>query len=85
MMLVLEGVLPPPLAEVLREEAETAAFEDGRKTAGRFAREVKANDQATPSPTRDAILEKARAALMAPRCAASKSMAASSPTSAPMA
>lgn len=65
MMLVLDGVLPKPLAQVLREEAETAAFEDGRKTAGRFAREVKANDQAAPSPARDAILEKARAALMA--------------------
>lgn len=65
MMLALEGVLTPTEAQVLRAEAETAAFEDGRKTAGRFAREVKANDQAAPSPARDAILEKARAALMA--------------------
>ena len=64
MLLALTGVLTPIEAQVLRDEAQTAAFEDGRNTAGRFAREVKANDQATPGPARDAILDKARAAIL---------------------
>ena len=47
---------PPAEAKVLAEAARSLGFDDGRKTAGRFAREVKANDQAAASPERDAIL-----------------------------
>jgi PKHD-type hydroxylase len=65
MLLALNGILSPTEAQVLRQEAETAAFEDGGKTAGRFARQVKANDQAAPGPARDAILDKVRTSLMA--------------------
>jgi PKHD-type hydroxylase len=62
-MLVLEGVLSRVEAEVLLEEARTLTFDDGAKTAGRFARAVKANDQAAASPARDAIFDKVRSAL----------------------
>ena len=62
-MLVLEGVLSRVEAEVLLEEARTLAFDDGAKTAGRFARAVKSNDQAAASPARDAIFDKVRSAL----------------------
>lgn len=65
MMLVLEGVLTRVEAQVLLEEASTLDFDDGRKTAGRFVREVKANGQAAPSPERDAILKKAEGAIRA--------------------
>ncbi len=65
MMLVLEGVLTPVEAQVLFEAAQELDFEDGRKTAGRFVREVKANGQAAASPERDAILAKAETAIRA--------------------
>lgn len=65
MMLVLEGVLTPVEAQVLAEAARALSFEDGRKTAGRFVAEVKANAQAAPSPERDAVLDKARSAILA--------------------
>lgn len=65
MILALESVLAPAEAAVLCTEAEALAFGDGRATAGRYAREVKANDQATPSAARDAILARAEAALRA--------------------
>lgn len=63
-MLVIEGVLTPAEAATLCREAQGLAFEDGKLTAGRFAQEVKANDQAAASPERDAILEKVSKALM---------------------
>jgi PKHD-type hydroxylase len=56
MMLVIEGVLSPTEAQVLRKAASSLAFEDGARSAGRFAREVKSNDQATATPERDAVL-----------------------------
>ena len=65
MMLVLQGVLTPIEAQVLLDEARKLDFEDGRKTAGRFVREVKANDLASASAERDAILTRAEAALRA--------------------
>lgn len=63
MLLALGGVLDPHEAAALREAAERLAFEDGRKTAGRYVREVKRNEQAAYSAARDAVLEKVRQAL----------------------
>lgn len=63
MFLVLQGIIPPAEVTVLAEAARGLEFEDGRKTAGRVAREVKANDQARPSPERDAILSRVERAL----------------------
>lgn len=63
MFLVIGDVLGPHEVEAMRDAAAELPFEDGRATAGRFAREVKANDQAASSPARDAILEKVEAAL----------------------
>jgi PKHD-type hydroxylase len=63
MMLVIQGLIPPAEAAVLREAARELDFADGKATAGRFAREVKANDQAAPSPEREAILARVERAL----------------------
>lgn len=63
MMLVIQALITPVEAQVLREAATELAFDDGRKTAGRFAAAVKANDQASPSPELDAVLAKVSAAL----------------------
>jgi PKHD-type hydroxylase len=63
MFIVIGGVLDRHEAAALREAAERLPFEDGRKTAGRYAREVKSNEQAVASPERDALLEKVRRAL----------------------
>jgi PKHD-type hydroxylase len=65
MLLVIGGLLTPPEAKVLAEAAATLGFDDGRKTAGRFAAAVKANDQAAPSPELDAILHRVTTALAA--------------------
>ncbi len=62
-MLVVDSVLAAAEAKVLAEAARGLDFDDGRKTAGRFAREVKANDQAAATPARDAILAQIRRAL----------------------
>ncbi|WP_149589339.1 Fe2+-dependent dioxygenase [Tabrizicola flagellatus] len=63
MMLVIQGLIPPAEAAVLREAARELDFADGKATAGRFAREVKANDQAAPSPEREAIFARVERAL----------------------
>jgi PKHD-type hydroxylase len=63
MLLVLQAVLPPAEVPVLAEAARALTFDDGRKTAGRFARAVKANGQAAPSAERDAILARVGRAL----------------------
>ena len=63
MILVIDQLLTPAEVTAIREVAGTLDFEDGRATAGRFAREVKANHQARPSAERDAVLEKVRRAL----------------------
>ncbi len=65
MTIALTGVLAPAEVGAIRDAVGKLEFGDGRATAGRRAREVKANDQALPSPARDAILEKVRRALMA--------------------
>jgi PKHD-type hydroxylase len=62
-MLVVGGVLSEAEASVLLDEAQALAYDDGAKTAGRFAREVKANDQAAPAAAREAIFDKVRRAL----------------------
>lgn len=62
-MLVVDSVLVAAEARVLAEAARALDFDDGRKTAGRFAREVKANDQAAATPARDAILAQIERAL----------------------
>lgn len=63
MLLVIEGLIAPAEIAVLCDAARHLAFDDGKKTAGRFAVEVKANDQAAPSPERDAILARVERAL----------------------
>lgn len=65
MLIALTGILSPAEVGAVRDAAGRLEFGDGRATAGRRAREVKANDQALPSPARDAILEKVRKALLA--------------------
>jgi len=56
MFLAIDGLLEAATIGALRDEAAELVFEDGAKTAGLFAREVKANDQAAPSDARDAVL-----------------------------
>lgn len=63
MVAVIGGVLTGVEVAALRDAAAEVAFEDGRNTAGQFAQKVKANEQATDSPGRAAILAKVRAAL----------------------
>lgn len=63
MFLVVQGVIAPAEVAVLAEAARGLVFDDGKKTAGRHARDVKANDQAAPSPERDAILARVERAL----------------------
>lgn len=63
MLLVIAQVLTSIEAAVLREVAQDLTFDDGRKTAGRFAAQVKANDQAAPGADLDAILAKVERAL----------------------
>ncbi len=63
MLLVIEGLITPVEAQVLREAASDLQFDDGRKTAGRFAAAVKANDQAISAPALDAVLAKVELAL----------------------
>jgi PKHD-type hydroxylase len=63
MFLAVPDALDRDAVEALRGFAAGAAFEDGAATAGRFARPVKANDQAAPSPALDAALAPVEAAL----------------------
>ncbi len=63
MFLVVQSVIAPAEVVVLAEAARGLVFDDGKKTAGRHAREVKANDQAAPSPERDVILARVERAL----------------------
>jgi PKHD-type hydroxylase len=65
MFLVLPAVLSPAEAAVLAEAAADLPYDDGRTTAGRFVREIKANDQAAASPERDAILSRVEQGLRA--------------------
>jgi len=62
---VIGGVLDSHEVSALREAISALEFEDGRRTAGRYARGVKANEQATDTAGREAIFAKVRKALMA--------------------
>ncbi len=57
MILAIDELLSPAETEALRESAGGLSFGDGKATAGRYARDVKANDQAVASPERDALLD----------------------------
>ena len=63
MFLTIPNILSPAEVAAIRAATEDLTFGDGAATAGRFAREVKANDQAAPSPGLDAITAKVGAAL----------------------
>lgn len=65
MFLVLPAVLSPAEAAVLVEAASDLPYVDGRTTAGRFVRDIKANDQAVATPERDAILSRVEQGLRA--------------------
>ena len=58
MMIVIGNVLDTHETAALREAAGKLAFEDGGRTAGRYARDVKSNLQAVPSPGLEAIFKK---------------------------
>lgn len=65
MFLAIEQVLTKPEVAAIRASTQTLTFTDGKATAGRYAAEVKANDQAAPSPDLSAILTKVEQALQA--------------------
>ncbi len=60
MVMVIADVLNAHEVAALREAADDLAFTDGKATAGRYAREVKANLQAEHSEARDALLDTVR-------------------------
>jgi PKHD-type hydroxylase len=62
-MIIIGNVLNQHEVAALREAAESLLFEDGGKTAGRYARGVKQNTQAGATAERDAILAKVKKAL----------------------
>jgi len=65
MLLRIGGILSEHEVGAIVHALEQAGFEDGRRTAGWHAREVKRNEQATPSPVLDGVLAKVREALLA--------------------
>ena len=58
MTIVIGNVLNAHETAAIREAAEKLTFEDGKQTAGRYARDVKSNLQAVPSPGLEAIFKK---------------------------
>jgi PKHD-type hydroxylase len=65
MFLAIANLIDPTMLAALQDEVAGLAFEDGAKTARRFAAQVKANDQAAPSPVRDAVLATVTRAMQA--------------------
>jgi PKHD-type hydroxylase len=65
MHLVIADALDAHEVAAIRDFAAAARFEDGRKTAGPHARDVKANAQATPTEALDGVLRKVEAKLTA--------------------
>lgn len=65
MFMVIGGVLDRHRVAALRTAAQDLPFQDGKKTAGKFAAPVKSNEQAGASPERAAIIATVQAALMA--------------------
>jgi len=63
MVAVIGDILSATEVGALAEACGDLTFQDGRATAGRFARDVKDNQQATSSPQLQAILDKAANAL----------------------
>jgi PKHD-type hydroxylase len=63
MFLAIPNVLTPAEADAIRAAAVAMPFGDGKASAGRYARQVKANDQAGPSDALDAVRAKVRQAL----------------------
>lgn len=60
MLIVIGDVLDRHEVAALKEVASRVEFQDGKATAGRYARDVKFNLQAKPSKELDAVLEKVR-------------------------
>lgn len=65
MIMVIGNVLDRHELAALREAASDLSFEDGKATAGRYARDVKSNLQARPSDELEAVLDTVRGKLMA--------------------
>ena len=65
MLLRIGGIFSTHEVGAIVDALEEAGFEDGRRTAGWHAREVKRNEQAEPGPALDAVLAKVREALLA--------------------
>ncbi|MCX8508391.1 MAG: Fe2+-dependent dioxygenase [Rhodobacteraceae bacterium] len=65
MLLAIEQVLTKAEAAAVKAAAQGLEFGDGKATAGRFVREIKANDQALASPGLEALQAKVTAALAA--------------------
>ena len=65
MIHAIRGLFDAPTLGAVREAAAALEFEDGARTAGRIARQVKANAQAAPSEAREALLRKVEAVLLA--------------------
>ena len=65
MKLVIGDILNRYELDAIRETAAALPFQDGNKTAGRFAATIKENEQAKPSPDLQAILDKVEASLRA--------------------
>jgi len=64
MFLVIGSALGRHEVAAVRDFAAGSGFEDGRATAGRFAREVKRNDQALGGAAFDAVVARVEATLM---------------------
>ena len=65
MPIVLNDILDAAEARVLHDAASALAFENGRRTAGRIARDVKDNLQAVAGAQTNAVLDKLRNSLSA--------------------
>lgn len=65
MFLTIPDVLSKAEVAAIAAAASDLTFQDGQATAGTFAKQVKANDQAAASPERDAILAKVANSLTA--------------------
>lgn len=62
---LLDDIFDAATLAALTEAVAELPFEDGTKTAGPLARQVKNNAQAAPGPLRDALLRKIEASLLA--------------------
>jgi PKHD-type hydroxylase len=65
MFLRIGAVLSPHELSAIVEALSKAEFEDGRRSAGWHAKQVKRNEQAGPGPAIDAVLAKVKQALLA--------------------